>query len=158
MAQNRAKGFIVGSDTAHGKTTWKVRVKNGPSELKDRKLVVASFRDGCHTLPGLEVTFEIGQFNEGQTVLKAVDVAMAQIELSAQPRTTTCKCDHCGEPAEICMELSWTHSDSAFYFRACVPHIYQSIIQIQTTPVAGERVVRCMNNAAGDNAWKRMVV
>jgi hypothetical protein len=78
MVQKRHTGFVVARDDRHGKTVWKVRVKNPQSEHDGEKFVVASTRNGFELAQGLNVNFLIGSLDgeQGEKVLRAVDVCL----------------------------------------------------------------------------------
>jgi hypothetical protein len=75
MAQDRIKGYVLGSDIADGKKVWKVRIRDESSGLNGKKCVVSSVSDKCSLKKGLDVSFTIGSSQErGQAVLLAFDV------------------------------------------------------------------------------------
>jgi len=71
MAQERVVGYVVGSDISQGREVWKVKSEDG------NKFKVASVHGDIALAPGLNVSFMIGTFKEGeQSVRKAVDVRL----------------------------------------------------------------------------------
>lgn len=67
--QERVVGHVVGSDLRQGREIWKVRPINGD------KIVVASVHENVALASGLDVSFIVGTFKDGeQSVRKAIDV------------------------------------------------------------------------------------
>lgn len=78
MVQKRYTGFVVGRDDRHGKTVWKVRVKDPQSDQDGQKFVVSSIRNDIELAQGLNVNFLIGSLDgeQGEKVFRAVDVCL----------------------------------------------------------------------------------
>lgn len=71
MTQERVVGHVVGSDISQGREVWKVRSSEGT------KFKVASVYGNIALAPGVNVSFLVGSFKEGeQTVRKALDVRL----------------------------------------------------------------------------------
>ncbi|MFA6047774.1 MAG: hypothetical protein WCV59_02785 [Parcubacteria group bacterium] len=88
--QARIKGFVVGADRpfeggVRGKKVWKVRVKDESHEDNGKKFEVAEGHWKRFFSKGLDVTFELGNFQEGgQAVRKAINVKLLDNKTEAK--------------------------------------------------------------------------
>lgn len=60
MAQDRVKGYVVGSDKKAGKIEWKVKVKQEGHPWDGEKFIVVDTAENIQLESGMNVNFEIG--------------------------------------------------------------------------------------------------
>ena len=153
----RERGYVVGFDVVRDQKVWKVRVSKPGSAIDGKKVVVQSVADGITIDRGMEVEFQLGQFQRGrELVLKAVDVR----PYIDNPEVGTvacnvCKCDHCNEPAEILFEASLMDSEAAQYARTCLSHLGQTVGFLRTCFQERRTELRFLNIFKGDKEWRR---
>jgi hypothetical protein len=65
-----------------------------------------------------------------------------------------CDLQGCDDIAEVYIEVISNESESAYYIRTCLSHIFQQINFAQTLSVSGCRAIRVANVVAEDQKWR----